>query len=589
MKFIRWQGLAAFLFILSLIAALWFFMIDGVVRNAIEMGGTKVVGARVDLASADMTLSPLGLTLIDLQVTDPDEPMKNMVQVGRIAFLMDPGNLLLGKVIVREMTVDGVKLNTHRKRSGEVKRKRSTKAPKVDKEAGRKDKKEAFSLPKLDIPDVKEILEKEPLETLKSLEAVRSAVNDGEEKWKRALAELPDSGKIDEYKERVREIEKGLKGLKGILEGAAKAKALKAEIKGDIDAVKSAKSEFRKDMNDLKQQIKGLEALPEEDLNRLRDKYSLSSEGLSNFSRMLFGGKIGELVSMAASWYEKGKPVIDQAISDGGEGEPKPERGKGVDVRFREFRPMPGLLIEKARISLALSSGDMKGEIRNITDNQGIVGSPTTFSFLGDNLKEIGKISIKGALNRLDPSKPTEHVSLDVDSYRMRDVELSKGKEFPVTMKKGAADFRITAEHDLKGFNAALDAGFKGVELASGIGQDAGSVVKALASTLADVKAFNLKADVAGQPDDYDVKVRSNLDDVLKKALGDMVKRESRRLEIRLKAEIEKKVREPLDKLNSKVGVLGGLDQKLSRYSEELEALQKDIRDDGKKKLKLPF
>lgn len=65
-KWIRWPGLIAFMAVVALFAGIWFLVIDGVIERAIETAGTKAVGAKVELASADLHLFPLGLTLSGL-------------------------------------------------------------------------------------------------------------------------------------------------------------------------------------------------------------------------------------------------------------------------------------------------------------------------------------------------------------------------------------------------------------------------------------------------------------------------------------------------------------------------------------------
>ena len=119
-RWIRWPGVIAFAVITALLAAVWWLLVDGLIECAIERAGTQAVGAKVELAAADLTLFPLGLTLNGLEVTDPDAPMTNAVEVQRISFLMDGLNLLRRKVLVNEMTVDGVRFGTPRKTSGAI-------------------------------------------------------------------------------------------------------------------------------------------------------------------------------------------------------------------------------------------------------------------------------------------------------------------------------------------------------------------------------------------------------------------------------------------------------------------------------------
>ena len=51
-----------------------------------------------------------------------------------------------------------------------------------------------------------------------------------------------------------------------------------------------------------------------------------------------------------------------------------PLRGKGVDVRFPEYHPLPDLLIRAARVSVEIPAGTLTGQIRHITPDQDVLG-----------------------------------------------------------------------------------------------------------------------------------------------------------------------------------------------------------------------
>lgn len=88
-KWIRWKGIGAFLIVIIIFAGLWLLLIDGIVKRTIEKMGTTAVGARVELAGADVSLFPPGLELIRLQITNPDQSMKNAIEVARINLFFD--------------------------------------------------------------------------------------------------------------------------------------------------------------------------------------------------------------------------------------------------------------------------------------------------------------------------------------------------------------------------------------------------------------------------------------------------------------------------------------------------------------------
>ena len=62
-KWLRWQGIVVFGVVSILFFSFWSFGADTIVKRSIEKAGTRVVGARVELADVDVHLFPLGITL----------------------------------------------------------------------------------------------------------------------------------------------------------------------------------------------------------------------------------------------------------------------------------------------------------------------------------------------------------------------------------------------------------------------------------------------------------------------------------------------------------------------------------------------
>ena len=83
-RIIRWKAAAPLALFLALVAMGWYFFLDATVRRSIEAIGTELVGAKVDLAEADVRLREGSVTLRGLQVTNPDAPMTNLFEVDEI-------------------------------------------------------------------------------------------------------------------------------------------------------------------------------------------------------------------------------------------------------------------------------------------------------------------------------------------------------------------------------------------------------------------------------------------------------------------------------------------------------------------------
>jgi len=369
-KWIRWWGLGAFVVVAAILGCVWIFLVDGWVKYLIEEAGTEAVGAKVELDAADLSLFPAGLTLSRLQVTDPNAPMTNAVEIAQVAMGLDGLNLLRRKVIVEEMALVDVRLGTPRATSGATRE-----FSPQEKESGMF----SIDLPSLEVPDVKSILEKEDLETTRLIETLKADLKREKETWESRLKELPGKAKLAEYKQRVKNLKKATKGgLEGVLGGVGEVQSLKQDIEQEIVSLKGAKKEFEDKLALLRTRLDQIKTAPQRDIRHLKAKYNLSPQGLANMSQTLLGSQIGSWVRQGAEWYERAKPFLEGAKTlGGGESGPevhKPLRGKGVDVHFKEAHPLPDFLIRKTNVSLNLDVGDLAGTVRNITTDQPTLG-----------------------------------------------------------------------------------------------------------------------------------------------------------------------------------------------------------------------
>ena len=141
---------------------------------------------------------------------------------------------------------------------------------------------------------------------------------------------------------------------------------------------------------------------------------------------------------------------------------------------------------------------------------------------------------------------------------------LSDSPQLPIVLKKAGADFKADAVLSGQAVKVNLLAGFKSVRISTGVKKDAAPLAKAMASSLSDVKRFNVKADISGTLKDYDMRLSSDLDRVLRNAVGKQVRTQAASLEKELKAKISEKVNGPLSELRADLGGLDAVDGELT-------------------------
>jgi len=94
-------------------------------------------------------------------------------------------------------------------------------------------------------------------------------------------------------------------------------------------------------------------------------------------------------------------------------------------------------------------------------------------------------------------------------------------------------------------------------------------LVEALSDALAEVREIELKGKIKGTVDDYDIELSSNLDRVLKDALGKQVAKQTARFREQLEAGINEKAKGPIEEAKGKLNAFGYI-------GDTIEGLRKD-------------
>ena len=116
----RWKGIIFLVAIIFLAFLLSWIFSNKIVENELENLGTTIVGARVEIDDLDFSLSDLYIRWSKLQVTDPDNTMKNLLETGQTDFDLELIPLFSGKVIIENIQISDVQSGTDRETDGAI-------------------------------------------------------------------------------------------------------------------------------------------------------------------------------------------------------------------------------------------------------------------------------------------------------------------------------------------------------------------------------------------------------------------------------------------------------------------------------------
>ncbi|MFQ5508494.1 MAG: TIGR03545 family protein [Leptospirillia bacterium] len=548
------------------------------VEWGVEEGGTRLVGARVDVGDADFSLWSGSLSLTDLAVTNPSAPMTNALEAGHIAVALDSGGLISRKVVINRMEVERVRLGTPRVSSGAISRVPKVSAPATGDSDG-------FSLPGFEVPGVKQLLAGKSLDAVADAERLAADLKSAEEEWAERMKKLPDQGKLASYRERAEALgDKAGGGIGGLLGAGREVQELKRDLQADMSALTGARDDLKKELADYRERAQKVARAPAEEARRIAA--TVSGEGAAgNIGSALFGDAAGGWIKAGADWYRRLSPLLDRVAA--GRGEPQaapPLRGKGVDVRFPESDPLPDFLLREADVSVQLERFGVSGWLRDISSDPARLGRPATFGFKGDGLADGERLEVSGRLDHTDPERPVDALKLNLSGVPLTGFPLSRSASFPVSLAKADAALDVDVKVAAEALSGEFTARLEGARFTVG---ETGN--KAISEALSRVRQVTVRGAISGTVASPEMRLGSDLDRVLGDAVKSAAKGRLAALEKDLETEIAGRVGQRLEgsgdilsRLDSGVG--GVLAERLGAGEGVLAEAFK-----SKSGLKLPF
>ncbi|MGH7719002.1 MAG: hypothetical protein ACREON_09200, partial [Gemmatimonadaceae bacterium] len=112
----RWRGIIPLALLLLLIAIGYLLFADRFAEQTAEEVATELLGTQVDLASLRIREAETTVELRGLEIADPFDRMRNLLEASGISVELEPLPLLEKKYVVRRLSIRGVRTGTRRSR-----------------------------------------------------------------------------------------------------------------------------------------------------------------------------------------------------------------------------------------------------------------------------------------------------------------------------------------------------------------------------------------------------------------------------------------------------------------------------------------
>ncbi|WP_404397338.1 TIGR03545 family protein [Idiomarina loihiensis] len=571
---IRWPGLAVFAgFVLLLVAISWLFL-DAIIKVTLEHTLGRLNGAEVNIERVEHTWMPLSLTMAGIQVTDPNEPKNNRVQVGEASADISPTEIVLGRTLIEQLTMTGVRVNQPRESEGDV-------YVMPDKEDVQNWANQSWDKLTTALPSVDEIVSQVDLRTETVIGEAKAAYEQQEQEVKAAREALPSKDKIKEYEEKIKQITEGK--VEGLGDIAARKKALD-ELKDSIRTDKEAVSNFRDEVKQAKevvqQQIAELKNAPGNDIDRIKSFFSLDGSGLENVTGLLLGEKAREWSKYVLLAYEQLGPMLARSDNSA---TVEPVRGEGQRISFADDNAPPEFLIKKARTEFMVGGTVIDVDWQNITHQHNLLGQPTTYQARADNSDLWNAFNLNGELSLTDLGIDAKQ-QWQLKGAKLNNLALSNSSELSANILSSMMDSDGTVlvrENKLDGkamvrmLNLDLEA------------EGSSKLTSAVAGALKQLQRLDITTNIGGDIQRPSLSFESDLDDQLGDALAQSAMGEADEKLAEIKADLTKKVSEQLGGQQGLLENLTQWDNESGERSKQLEELLKaKVGDSLKDKLK---
>ena len=576
----RWRGIIPIVLAGALVAFVWLFFAERILRSTMEEAGTKALGAEVDVADVKIHLTQSAIEIARIAIADPFDAHKNLLEVKRLFVELEPAPLAQKKLVVSRLTIGDVRAGTTRTTAA-----RPVPAGGFAPSALRSVQQWAKQF---DVP----LLTFTPIDTIKSivldptqLMSVKAAL---------ALAARSDSARNN--------VEKGYANLK-LQPTLDSSRALLTRLQGTnvrslgISGARTAVNDIRRvasQVDSAKQRVEsfanGSRALVDSMQGALRSLddartadyafarrlIKLPSFDAPDIGSALFGKVTIDKVQEALYWTQLAQHYMPPGLLPKESEGPKRLRASGTTIHFVTPTAYPRFLLRRADLTVAISDGPARGNyvaaITNATTEPALVGQPTMFALRrAATGTGMDSLSLTGMLDHRT-AKPRDVVSLRAAGVELPGFPIP-GLPYRADPGRGSTALSLSIDGDQLVAKWAVTSNRMAWVADSIAAKRLNTIESLVARVLTGISALQMNADVSGTVKSPKLAVSSNLDRVVADQLRSVVGAQVAAAEAKVRARVDSLVDEKAAPVKARIADLrASADKRVADARAQLDA-----------------
>ena len=454
---------------------------DTHLRLGLQWVGYNVVGAQVDVASVKTSFIDGTLRIQGIDLTDPTTPSVNLISIGDIRYSVLWDALLRAKFVVNEAAIEQIEFNKPRKTPGRVKppeppEPESNEPSEMEKQANQiKDKALAETQERAGENILGDILSVAgggkadvQLDKLNShllseekAQAIQADLNKKQQEWQDRLKALPQSKDFQALGDRLNKVKtSNFSSPQELQASLQEIDAIFKEADAKYKILQAANSDFSSDLKKSQSSVKELEDQIKADVKQLEQHFKIPQLDAKSITMAVFRQQFApylEKINYYRNLFKKYAPP--NLVSKGDKSKPEVNiqprpREKGVSYEFGKPNSYPLVWIKKTIVSSQAGatplSGNIKGQVFDISSNQALTGKPTITKIEGSFPAQ----QIEGLLIQLtlDNTQPISLIDLTsaITYYPVGEKKFVASDDVTIGFKKASGSMSLKAQ--LKGY-----------------------------------------------------------------------------------------------------------------------------------------
>ena len=595
----RWRAIIPLTLFFALLVLAAFLLKDRMVKRAVERTGEYLVGAKVELAAADVRLGEGAVSLRGLQVANPDAPMTNLLEAEEIVLDLEVEPLLEKKLHVDTIAVRGVRFGTPRETSGALANPPEGSGQirrEIDQWASR------ITIPPLSLEGLGRaidvaVVQAESLRTIQEARHTRALADSMLATWDATLTALDPRPKIDSARallERLQAADPAGLGVTGVTQLAGDARRTLQAVGGLKGQVAALDSTARLGLGQATAQLRALADAQSEDYARALGMLRLPSLEGPQLSPAIFGEAALSWIKPVLYWVRVAEEYLPPGLDPRRYTGPKRARAAGTTVVFPGQRATPRFQVNFAEAGLQLggtgpAAGDYLARITGLSSAPALTGTPLEL-LVGRSDAARGPTDAR-IFALLDHARSPIRDSLDVvlSGIGLPSLELAPlGARLDLgagatTLRLRRSGDQIEARWQWRTPNASWER-LSGAAVADSAPIGSRAWAEALLwQTVADVRDVSIDVRVAGDIRRPSLGVSSNVGNVVAQSLRRAVGQQVERAERDVRAQVDAMIETEVARANVGVGALGAavserIGPQLAELVDVESLLQNEIR-----------